>query len=84
MKYLLIIVLAVLILAAVTKPTDDQCRDQVMRHTTGSDLLTDLADMAGVSRYAVTVEDHIFYKTVHSGIDGHRMAYGVFGNVIIE
>lgn len=81
----LIVLIVVAFGAMATKPSDQECRDQIAH--TYSDQVPGGAMIEGVisagSRYVYQVKDHIFYKEVINSFTGERVAVGLFGNVIL-
>ncbi|HXB13119.1 MAG TPA: hypothetical protein VNZ45_14120 [Bacteroidia bacterium] len=87
----LLLILAVLGLMAVTKPSDQTCIDQVkdqvnaqIAHSNQNKILKAVeevaADLAG--QYGLRVEDHVIYKSIYLKGSDQQLAIGVFGNVI--
>lgn len=67
-----------------TKPTDQECITRARGSADAQDPLELVAGMIEVNKYTVQVEDHIFYKSVYSALDGHHLATGIFGTVILN
>jgi len=83
-KTFIIIILLVLILAVVTKPTTDECKRQALDHLsvkeTGGHFVGKLADELGLGNYAVTIEDRIFWQEIYE-YNGKRLAFAGFGKI---
>jgi len=82
MKYIIIVLLLVGILAAVTKPSDQQCINETARHYGG--MLGDVGNALNLSHYAIRVEDRILFKVVYSELNGRQLAVGYFGVLSFE
>ena len=69
-----------LLVAMTTKPTDQECLDQVSAHY--SDTFTGgLIFGARAGRVVYQVQDHIFYKTITNRINGHCVGAAVFSTI---
>ena len=66
-----------------TKPTDQECINRVRNNPQYSGIDAVLNNLAA-NRYTVTIEDHIFYKSIYSRLDGQQLGTGIFGTVILK
>lgn len=78
--FVLLVAIAALLIS--TKPSDQDCIYQVRGSST--DGLENLERLITTNRYTVQVEDHVFFKTMHSAIDGHKLGTGILGTVIVS
>lgn len=81
-----LICLCISIAAVATKPTDQECI-QLARQRSGvtdADIMQQLLQSIEYNQYTINVEDHIFYKSIYSALDGHHLGTGIFGTVILN
>ncbi len=86
MKNIMIIAIFLFSVASLmiaTKPTDQECIARA-RGAAAAGLDEQLINLVQYNRYTVQIEDHLFYKKMYSAIDGHELAIGIFGAVILK
>lgn len=77
-----LIVMGVALLAVSTRPSDNECLAKATYSITGTGIVGQLVSATGVADYALRVDDHFFFKTIVSRIDGTTVGYGMFGTVV--
>lgn len=87
MKTTAIVVAAIIVLLAVTKPTDQQVY-AMLREKKGVDLgagwVNTLVNDASYNEWTVSIEDYFVYKTIVSKMDGHVIGHAYFNTLTID